>query len=1063
MRSRARATSLLLIASSMFVGCSGDSEESASLQVAIRYEEGWSNLQVSLNRGLASEETLHARVRQGEFGELRCGADSAAVPRIDESPAAATEFGPAFEGPVVDGAMFESPFNDPAWLQEEPTPEMLEAIAAGQWIVDVCLMNGASVVLQEEMSIREALDRAGENGKFDGGEEERIRSTSAYAEACVAELGEIPFFEPLGEGDYGTYNCLDSTPIPMTVTDAEGNVEYPETEVSQCDNPQYIYSSCEPNAVAGRTNGPRVASRRNGQGTHWVLLCRKAKADEGEYNDIAMIGHNPYTGRTCFFQNALYQRTDGLHVPHPGDVVDSEASPEESATLWEGIHGGLGSGIQCAGCHDADPFIHTPWIDGALDENGDPVIPKMGIDDDFASGFNEAPYSLVNAAGQGWDMPRMLVSDEVAACTRCHRMGAEGAWGGWQNYDWIDRLVGESSRWNDITTEAYRTFEHQFWMPPEIEGGVTEEDFWESDYGIAVRTIQACSDDPDAEGCEWAELPTEQLVDPGEPPPIELTGLELAREAAKILGARLSDPDDERCTGEGGACQTRRCSECHSVSRNGLRHWEELTQEAWGTCGLNQNPEEMSQDQAMASVNCMRADPEDPESVFAAERLGILTAGVQYGYFRKLFRAAYGEETWLPEYLRFRARVSMPKGNHPSFSQREFATVLKWYQAGLGNLRDAIEDPPAPDTCTDLITPALVDHVDAMRFEGWQAENEEAGLRMFGCRSDNPLECMADELDLSETWGHESSPGVLKQMTVFGFRTSFWTRASADGRFVGNGGSSGSGGGATITDLLRGIDIGVKASYDPGFFPDNSGFIFQGGAGMCPQSVLETEDHIDFTEEGCNHARGINLYQHVARGLNGGDYFIINSQFTSDGGGGGNNPRANFSADATMKFTPMFFNGTSYDQLEQVIVDSPFEGDSVLSPSGEVVISRLAGPESRSLGYVLRRVNAQRQGDNYRIDIREELGRVCFEGAKPNISYDERFIVTHVYEDDTANIYLVDMVDGTRYQITNMPAGSAALFPHFRSDGWFYFLVRIGTRRVLVASDAAVRLVQQSQ
>ena len=44
------------------------------------------------------------------------------------------------------------------------------------------------------------------------------------------------------------------------------------------------------------------------------------------------------------------------------------------------------------------------------------------------------------------------------------------------------------------------------------------------------------------------------------------------------------------------------------------------------------------------------------------------------------------------------------------------------------------------------------------------------------------------------------------------------------------------------------------------------------------------KEKFDFTETGCTTARGINLYQHVARGLSGGDYFVINSQFTSDSG-----------------------------------------------------------------------------------------------------------------------------------------------------------------------------------
>ena len=51
--------------------------------------------------------------------------------------------------------------------------------------------------------------------------EQEIHSVQKYAEACVAELGEIPFFQKTGDGTYTTYSCMDSTPIPMTVTDAE--------------------------------------------------------------------------------------------------------------------------------------------------------------------------------------------------------------------------------------------------------------------------------------------------------------------------------------------------------------------------------------------------------------------------------------------------------------------------------------------------------------------------------------------------------------------------------------------------------------------------------------------------------------------------------------------------------------------------------------------------------------------------------------------------------------------------------------------------------------------------
>jgi len=197
----------------------------------------------------------------------------------------------------------------------------------------------------------------------------------------------------------------------------------------------------------------------------------------------------------------------------------------------------------------------------------------------------------------------------------------------------------------------------------------------------------------------------------------------------------------------------------------------------------------------------------------------------------------------------------------------------------------------------------------------------------------------------------------------------------------------------------------------------------------------------------------------VATGLNGGDHFIINSQFTSDAGGTSSNrdPKANFNAQSGMKFSPMINVGTHYEQLSASRVDSPFEGDSVLSPSGRLVISRLAGGENGGmLGYVVRKVETVKFEDNYKVSIDEVMGVYCLSGAKANISFDERYFVTHHYEEDgTANILLVDMMTSEVHQVTNMPSGYKALFPHFRSDGWFYFLVKTGEKEFVVASNLA--------
>ena len=111
-----------------------------------------------------------------------------------------------------------------------------------------------------------------------------------------------------------------------------------------------------------------------------------------------------------------------------------------------------------------------------------------------------------------------------------------------------------------------------------------------------------------------------------------------------------------------------------------------------------------------------------------------------------------------------------------------------------------------------------------------------------------------------------------------------------------------------------------------------------------------------------------------------------------------------------------------------------------------------------------------------------EVGRYCFPGAKIEFSFDERYALYHHYigagdaEDlgftgptdpdfaayrsqGSANVYLIDLTTGERTRLTNMGPGQFALFPHFRSDGWLYFIVRDANtqKESIVAADSAVR------
>lgn len=1157
------ATRLAIFALVLGAGCSGE-----DFEVTPIYNHANGRVVIQMNRSLSSSETLYVQARRGNFGTLDCTQLAQQIAPVEDAS------GESIDGPLVDPKLTK-PFYGPEWGHGNPTPEMLASLANGvDSIIDVCIMDGTKIVKQIERDLFQAWDQArkqGVGGKADDPSGEvRINSPVEYGVRCVAELGEIPFFEKLGEQEYSTYNCLESTPIPMTVTKPDGSIEAPmEGTKPACDNPQYIYDLCEA--------GPRVAQRTNDQGTRWVMLCRKSKGgfSSDQYNDIAMIGHNPFTGKTCFFQNALYSKTDGGNIPHPADK-------EKSQNLWSGVHGGEGSGIQCANCHDADPFIHTPWIDGAKDQAGRPIIPKMGIDPDLALGALDTPYAIVNLKGQGWKMPKQLASAEANACLKCHRMG-DGRW----SDNWLRRLEGTDTAWTNITTAHGNKPEHKYWMPTDVL--FTSDAQWtSSNFAKAMDFIQNCASNPTAAGCIWKDIPSTLGTGDGGGRlrnPVSLPDPELAKQATTILGMNKVAP-------------TQVCAECHAPNQTTLREWQSATNEALETClkdsdsgvaredkktgiGLDKDEfkvigeyevalggtisvtmtgtagdgdlyvkrnaqvteevydcrpftrennesclpgqfnangpakfsvgvrgfadntkvnitvtyKEPSPDATPAKdvVKCFKLEPDRADSPFSPGKLGIYSAAAHLGFFQDLFKAAYpadeggnNADTWAIEYGKFKNRVSMPKGNHPRFSQAELDIVAEWFARGLPRLTDHIAPDTGPTSCTPSITPAVGQHASLMATQGWGAVNRAAGMNMYGCSSADSRACLSDKPTAqSKSYGTGwTIVGQLRVLRELAFKTFYWTRSSADGRFVANGATGGDG--AVISDLQTNKDISVDAAYDPGFFPDNRGWMFQGtpiGTGFCTTSLLTSNpSKIDFSESQCNSVSGIALYQHLGQGLGGGDYFTVNGQFTSDNPSAGetSDPSAGFGSTAKMKLTPMVFDGQRYVAKPQITTNSPHEGDIVLSPSTRLALSRF-GNESGQLGYVLRRVNAVPNGPTYDVTT-TEIARYCTQGAKPSISFDEKWFVTHHYvtpndwqdlgfssandgtfkemlQKGTANIILVNMVTGQRIRVTNMKPGQYALFPHFRSDGWFYFLVRDqGTgKEYIVASDAALQ------
>ena len=240
---------------------------------------------------------------------------------------------------------------------------------------------------------------------------------------------------------------------------------------------------------------------------------------------------------------------------------------------------------------------------------------------------------------------------------------------------------------------------------------------------------------------------------------------------------------------------------------------------------------------------------------------------------------------------------------------------------------------------------------------------------------------------------------------------------------------------------------------------------------------------MSFTEPSCATSKAIPLYQIVGASLDGSDYFVVTGPHENDDGGKKltRDPLARFGSNTAVTVTPVISNGTSYDFGEGIEKTTPFEGDSIISPSAQLVVTRV-GSGNEQLGYSLRLLKATKNSTGYDVDL-PQVGRLCLNGAKANVSFDERVVATHHYvsqndfaelgfssADDPgfkeyvtkggANIYIVDLLTGKKARITNVKAGQYAIYPHFRSDGWLYFLVRdaISGKEYVAASDAAIRL-----
>jgi hypothetical protein len=395
---------------------------------------------------------------------------------------------------------------------------------------------------------------------------------------------------------------------------------------------------------------------------------------------------------------------------------------------------------------------------------------------------------------------------------------------------------------------------------------------------------------------------------------------------------------------------------------------------------------------------------------------------------------------------------------------------------------DASSGDGGASACTPLVGAGVAAHVTAMSTQGWAATNRAGGLTMFGCAGAATTRACLGALPRASTtaygagWEADHPGSVLRILRTDGTSSESWTRSSADGRFVGSGRASA----GQILDLTDGHVVKTPEALGfPGFFPDASGWQFGGPSALyCRQAVLVSG--VTYASMYAPDCTTINTgYAASVGAVPGGEYWALGSQFFMDDGGHVAtlaDPSMAFTSLAQVRLYPIADTGTKFaPKAAYASVPLAGEGDAVLSPSASLMVTRVAQG-----GYRLRKVVAAPSGATYTVDL-PELARYCVSGGTPSISYDERWMVMHHYVGDAdatalgftgptdpafaayraqgaANVYLVDLTTGARTRVTRMAPGQYALYPHFRSDGWIYFVVRVAgtSTEYLVASDAAL-------
>ncbi len=234
-------------------------------------------------------------------------------------------------------------------------------------------------------------------------------NTTEYANMCMEYVGVPPIVD-----------CGDGIHIPIYVN---GEEVFEDQPPGTCDDPDFK-GTCNVGSRVGRVEGVDINGNPMPE-VVWVFFCRSAGQDLFEQMgavSVQIIGYNTENGATCFFESpdAIGDNIQSQYLSYDDNGFLDGTFPSYGTVEFDQLfHSPAVSGTNCMSCHNSDPFIHDPWIDGAklLTDPIETVVPKYEYD------AIDLPYFAVG--GYGSQYSNASIHIESNNCLSCHRSSME--------------------------------------------------------------------------------------------------------------------------------------------------------------------------------------------------------------------------------------------------------------------------------------------------------------------------------------------------------------------------------------------------------------------------------------------------------------------------------------------------------------------------------------------------------------------------------------------------------------------------------------------------------------